>query len=598
MEEEKFEDKGLLAHKKIPIKVMLKRTMKYVMPQWRLFLLGIILLCLNVGCDLLLPKFVEWLTGNVSIPFDPAQGTGPGPLSVIIWIAVGYLLIAIINQFFLYLETMVLTKAGQRIVKDLRIEVFQHIESMSQNQFNDMAVGSLVTRVCNYTSSMTEFFTSTLVRILKNVLLIIFTFVIMMSYSWILGLIMLGISGLVFGISYGFSVYVHKIFHKERDLLSKLNTFMNETLSGMKIVQLFNQEKKFDKKFIKQNEEYRKTRYKVTIAFGIYRPLISLIYIGCVALTLFMGKWVGLTAAAIVGFYLYLTRFFSPIQELADELNHITRAFTAMEKLFNLLDIEPEVVDKPNAKDILNFQGKIEFKHVWFAYEGENWILKDISFVVNPKETVAFVGATGAGKTTILGLIVRNFEIQKGQILIDDVDIQDIKLDSLRRGIGQMLQDVFLFTGNIRDNITLFDNHFSDDEIKAACDYVNVSSIIDKLDNGLDSQVIERGENFSTGQRQLLSFARTVLHKPQIMILDEATANIDTETEVKIQESLEKMKNIGTMLIVAHRLSTIQHSDKIIVLSKGEIIESGNHQQLLKNKGHYYKLYKLQFEEK
>ncbi|MFA6675832.1 MAG: ATP-binding cassette domain-containing protein, partial [Bacilli bacterium] len=238
-----------------------------------------------------------------------------------------------------------------------------------------------------------------------------------------------------------------------------------------------------------------------------------------------------------------------------------------------------------------------EFRHVWFAYEKENWILKDVSFIVEPRQTVAFVGATGAGKTTILGLIVRNFEIQKGQILIDDIDIKDIKVKSLRRHIGQMLQDVFLFSGTMRDNITLHDDKYTNDEIMAACRYVNADSFIEKSTKGLDELVIERGENYSQGQRQLISFARTVLSQPQILILDEATANIDTETEVLIQESLEKMKNIGTMLIVAHRLSTIQKADQIIVLQHGEVIEKGNHQSLLKNKGYYYKLYKLQFAE-
>ena len=264
--------------------------------------------------------------------------------------------------------------------------------------------------------------------------------------------------------------------------------------------------------------------------------------------------------------------------------------------MFNLLDVEPKVVDAIDAIEINEFKGKIEFRNVYFAYKDEDWILKNVSFVINPKETCAFVGATGAGKTTILSLIVRNYEIQKGQILIDDIDIKKIKVTSLRKAIGQMLQDVFLFSGTIRTNITLYDDEkYSDEEIIKVCDYVNASSFINKLDKGLDEYVIERGENFSSGQRQLLSFARTVLAKPQILILDEATANIDTETETLIQESLAKIKNIGTMLIVAHRLSTIQHSDQIIVLNNGEIVEKGTHQELLKHKGLYYKLYELQF---
>ncbi|MBR5996664.1 MAG: ABC transporter ATP-binding protein [Bacilli bacterium] len=297
----------------------------------------------------------------------------------------------------------------------------------------------------------------------------------------------------------------------------------------------------------------------------------------------------------IVAFYLYLSKFFNPVQAIADQINQIQKANSSSERLFNLLDVPPEVLDKPNPIIMDHFEGRIEFKNVWFAYENDDWILKDVSFTIEPRQTVAFVGATGAGKTTILSLIVRNFQIQKGQILIDGVDINDIEIHSLRKAVGQMLQDVFLFTGTIKSNITLHDEEFSDEEINQVCEYVNADKFINKLDKGLDTEVLEKGENFSQGQRQLLSFARTVLHKPQILILDEATANIDTETEKLIQDSLEKIKNIGTMLVVAHRLSTIQNADQIIVLNKGEVIEKGTHQSLLRQKGYYHKLYLLQF---
>ena len=314
------------------------------------------------------------------------------------------------------------------------------------------------------------------------------------------------------------------------------------------------------------------------------------------AITFYFGMTLKLDPGSIVTFYLLLSRFFYPVEQLADQLNRIQKALTACERLFNLMDVKPDFVDAPDAIEMNKFKGKVEFKNVWFAYEKDEWILKDVSFVVNPGDTCAFVGATGAGKTTILSLIVRNFEPQKGQILIDDIDIKKIKIESLRKAIGQMLQDVFLFSGTIRTNITLYDDDkYSDEEILSTCKYVNADKFIDILPNKLDEEVIERGENFSSGQRQLLSFARTVLAKPQILILDEATANIDTETEALIQDSLNKMKNIGTMLVVAHRLSTIQHADNIIVLQDGKVIEQGNHQDLLKNKGYYYKLYELQF---
>ena len=367
----------------------------------------------------------------------------------------------------------------------------------------------------------------------------------------------------------------------------------------MKIIQIFNQEKRKEDEFVEKNVKLRKDRNNLTFAYAMYRPFINLLYFGAIALVFYLATKEGSTLGGgeIVGFYLYLSKFFHPVENIADQINHIQSATTASERLFELLDVKPKVLDKPDAIEIDHFEGKIEFKNVWFAYENEDWILKDVSFTINPKETCAFVGATGAGKTTILSLIVRNYEIQKGQILIDDVDISNIKIESLRKAIGQMLQDVFLFSGNIRDNITLHDESFNDEQIMETCRYVNADKFINKLPNKLDEAVIERGENFSQGQRQLLSFARTVIHKPQILILDEATANIDTETEVLIQESLDKIKNIGTMLVVAHRLSTIQKADQIIVLQNGEVIEKGNHQSLLKNKGYYYKLYKLQFEE-
>ena len=578
----------LMGHKKIPFSVMIKRTFHYVKPEIWHFALALFLIAINVALDVLLPLIVSEVVNNLK-----SENIS---LTIIIIAVVDYFILSLINQLFLFIESMILQKSGQRIIYNLRMEVFEHIENMSINQFNDMPVGSLVTRVCNYTSSMSDLFTNVLVNVIRNVLTIVAVYTTMCIISPKLSLILTAVVVVVFIISYVFSRIVSKIFRNEREYISDLNTYLNENISGMKLIQIFNQEIRKSEEFNEKNERLRKARYKVVLAFGIYRPLITFIYFGAIALTFYFGITFGLASGDIVAFYLLLSRFFNPVQNLADQLNHIQRAFTASERLFNLLDVKPDVIDRKDAIEIDSFKGKIEFKNVWFAYENEDWILKDVSFVVNPKETCAFVGATGAGKTTILSLIVRNYEIQKGQILIDDIDITRIKITSLRKAIGQMLQDVFLFSGSIRTNITLYDDEkYSDEEIMKVCDYVNASSFINKLDKKLDEQVIERGENFSSGQRQLLSFARTVLAKPQILILDEATANIDTETEALIQDSLSKIKNIGTMLIVAHRLSTIQHSDQIIVLQNGEVLEKGTHQELLKNKGHYYKLYELQF---
>lgn len=581
----------LRGDRKMKASEILKRSLPYLSSEKGAILLSLLLIALSVAINVALPLFTKEFVRLLDDYIDSVS------LRVVIGVVVGYGLLAIAAQIIRYFQSMILQKAGQRIVYKMRMEVFSHIEHMSQNQFNNMPVGSLVTRVCNYTSAVSDLFTSTLVNLISNFLTAVSVLVIMMTISIRLSAFLL-IFALTAGIvSFFFGKIVGKFFRLERRYYSDMNAFLSENLSGMKITQIFNQQRRKEREFNEKNKSIRETHYKVVVAFAIYRPFISLLYFGAIAVTFWVGVGLHLGSDEIVAFYLYLSRFFNPIQNIADQLNHVQRAMTAAERLYSLMEVAPEVSDKEGAIEVEHFEGKIEFRNVWFAYEAENWILKDVSFVIKPRQTVAFVGATGAGKTTILSLLCRNFEIQKGQILIDDIDISTIKIDSLRKAIGQMLQDVFLFSGTIRDNITLHDEKFSDEEVRAACDYVNASSFICRLPKQLDEEVIERGENFSAGQRQLLSFARTVLHKPQILILDEATSNIDTETEILIQQSLEKMKNIGTMLVVAHRLSTIQHADNIIVLQNGEIIEQGNHQQLLQQHGYYYKLYQIQYED-
>lgn len=566
---------------------IIKRSFSYVKSELPLIIVSLIMIFINVALSSLLPVIFQQF-------IDTLEDAANILLRNVIFLAVGYFVINVFNQAFLYFESMILQKVGQKIIYSLRVEVFNHIENMSLNQFNDMPVGSLVTRVANYTSSMSTLFTDTLVNLIKNILMICATYAIMAYYSWKLSLIMLAIIAVIFVATFIFQYYIGINYKKERAYVSDMNTFLSENLAGMRIIQLFNQEKRKKDEFFNKNEKLRKQRYRMVILFAIYRPFVSFMTYVAVALTFFMGLQFNLSSGEVVAFYISLFNFFEPVQALADQFNNLQSARSASERLFNLLDVKPDVLDKADAKDVEHFKGKIEFKNVWFAYEKDNYILKDISFVVEPGKTCAFVGATGAGKTTILSLLVRNYDIQKGQILIDDIDIKDIKIESLRKHIGQMLQDVFLFSGTIKSNITLKDDSFSDDDIKKTCHYVNADTFIDKLPNGLDSQVIEKGENFSQGQRQLLSFARTVLHKPDILILDEATANIDTETERIIQDSLNKMKNIGTMLVVAHRLSTIKNADKIICLQNGSIIESGTHQELLNKKGYYFNLCALQ----
>jgi len=592
MDEELDLSNSLLKDKKLPFGVMLKRTFPYIKTEWKSFVISLFLLLVEAGTYIILPLFQEKF-----ISLLENLGVQTPLYRDILFYVFLYAGLTLVVNLSVYFVAMILARAGQRIVYRLRMEVFQHVEKMSQNQFNMMPVGSLVTRVATYTTSLSNMFTQTFVNFLYNGLTVIGVWFIMFFKSWVLSLVLLGFIVIIAAASYIFAKVITKIFSAERRSVSDMNTFLNESLSGMRIIQLFNQEDNKLAQFEKRNKKLRNARYNVVLAYGIYRPFMALIHFCAMACIFILGPRLALTGAQVIVFYSYLSTFFNPIQQMADQINEIQRGFTGLERLFNLLDIDPEVLDKPDAKPIGEVKGEIEFKHVWFAYVGEEWILKDVSFKIKAGDTCAFVGATGAGKTTILGLIVRNFEPQKGEILIDGVNINDLQLDSLRKVSGQMLQDVFLFSGKVRDNITLFDDSFTDEQVMEACKYVNADTFIEQLPNKLDENVEAHGENFSQGQRQLLSFARTVIHKPSILILDEATANIDTETESLIQDSLEKMRNIGTMLVVAHRLSTIQKADQIIVLHHGEILEKGTHQELLKLRGQYYKLYKLQFEE-
>ncbi|MBQ7645781.1 MAG: ABC transporter ATP-binding protein [Clostridia bacterium] len=586
---DEIDDKDRLkGDKPIPFKEFCRRILHYLRPELKRFIGAAVLLVINVIIDIILPLITSKITDGLT--------SGDMILRDFIILAAVFLAVCVVSNIFLYWESMLLQKAGQQIIYDLRIDVFSHIEEMSRSQFAEMPVGSLVTRVTSYTQSMSDLFTNVIIKVIKNFMSVFGVYVIMFFVNAKLALIMLVPVTVIFVSSLIFSKYVGGAFRKERKKISELNAFLNENLSGMKLIQIFNRQEKKLGEFDAKNEEYRRARFDVLKGFAFYRPFVTLVYVSTIALIFWFGVKIGLTPGSVVAFYLYSGKFFHPIEELADQLNNIQRARSASERLFNLMDVPPEVRDLPDAVDIGRVKGKIEFDHVWFAYEKENWILKDVSFIIEPGQTCAFVGATGAGKTTILGLIVRNYEIQKGHIYIDGKDIAGIKIKSLRKAVGQMLQDVFLFSGTVKTNLSLHDESIPDEKIKEACEYVGADAFIEKMPKKYDEEVIERGENFSQGQRQLLSFARTVLHEPQILILDEATANIDTETEVLIQKSLEKMRSIGTMLVVAHRLSTIQHADQIIVLQNGEIVERGRHHELLANHGYYRKLYELQFD--
>lgn len=595
---------------------IIKRTWPYVKPYAKKIGLVLFVMLIMIVLELLgvtLPGYVTSSLGNLVKEFSDGS-IRLSNMQKVFEICMAVLIVNLANSLLLYITTMSLQRIGQSIIYDLRIMVFEHIDNMSIAQINEIPVGTLVTRVTSDTNALSDLFTNTIVQLIKNLLLLIGVIVVMYLIDWRMASIMMLFLPIIAISSLIFRKLSRSNYRRVRKSFSVMNAFLNENISGMKITQIFNQEKQKEAEFKRLNAEIVKTRKTDIKIFATYRPFITLLYYAAFALVFgygtyfcicygivawpLLGSYISLSVIGIIEiFYSLVGRFFNPIQTLADQLNALQKAFTSCERLYNLLDIKPDFRNRENALEIEHFNGDIEFKNVWFAYKEGEWILKDVSLHIKPKQVVAFVGATGAGKTTILQLIVRNYDIQKGQILIDGIDIRDIDIKCLRRGIGQMLQDVFLFSGSIKSNINLRDDSIPDADIVEACKYVNADQFIDKLPKGLDEEVLECGNNFSSGQRQLLSFARTVVHHPQILILDEATANIDTETEKIIQDSLLKMMNIGTMLIVAHRLSTIQHADNIICLQKGQIIEQGNHQDLLKQKGYYYNLYRLQYED-
>ena len=573
---------------------IIKRLLNYVKPFIRPLVVAFILVVLVVGLDLVGPLFVADVLDSL--------GQDEIPVLRIVIIIILYLAALFIGAFVAYKQTIILQVTGQKIIYNIRQDVFEHIERLSISQYNKIPIGKLVTRATSDVDTLNMLYTDVIISLLRDVLTLVGVFVIMFIKSPRLALYILALTPFIFGVSYVFRKFSRKAYRRVRANVSIINAFLSEHLSGMKLIQIFNREEKKYQEFIDRNKKLNHSHYERVLAFSLYRPTIYLLYIAAIIIVLYFGSLevldptTAFTYGALFAFTQYINRFFQPIQNLAEQFDTLQSAFTSGERIFDIMDEPPVIQDSENAIELENFKGKIEFKNVWFAYNEGEWVLRDVSFVVNPRETMALVGATGSGKTTIISLIVRNYDIQKGEILIDDINIRDIKLDSLRRNIGQMLQDVFLFSGTIESNIRMRDDNITDAEILEACKYVNADQFIQKLPLKYDEPVRERGNNFSSGQKQLLSFARTLVHRPSLMILDEATANIDTETEKLIQESLKKMMNIGTTLVVAHRLSTIQHADQILVMRKGKIIESGNHQELLKNKGHYYQLYQLQYD--
>ena len=575
---------------------ILRRLFGYAKPYLRQFIVVGFLVLFSISYDIASPLIVGYIEELVVGDFELKS------LYVSVAVYAGVLVFSMAST---YLQAVILQRVGQRIISDLREDLFTHIESLSHGQLNDIPVGKLVTRVTNDTNAISMMFTNLFVNLTKNAFVILGILVAMLFLNYELTLMVLCFVPFILLFTVIFRKFSRRAYRKVKDATTDINTYLSENLSGIKVTQIFGREDEKMEEFRQKSQTLAKATQEQIFVFGVFRPLVYMLYISSILCLFYLGgmghlnhvTFLGQTISSgtIVTFYMYISKFFTPIQNLAEQFNWLQSALASSEKVFSIMDIQPQMTDAPDAIELDEVKGDIEFRDVWFSYVPGEWVLQGVSFHVEPRQTVAFVGSTGSGKSTILSLICRNYEFQKGEILIDGIDIRKIKISSLRRHFGQMLQDVFLFSGTIRSNIVLREENISDDEIMKVCRYVNADHFIDKLEHGLDEEVRERGNNFSAGQRQLLSFARTILHKPSVMILDEATANIDTETELLIQDSLEKMRSVGTMLIVAHRLSTIQHADNIIVLSHGKILEQGTHQQLLAAHGRYYQLYTLQY---
>ena len=567
----------------------LLRLMTYMKPYAGQVLLCLVLVLALTGFDLYRPTLI----GDAIDLFKDR-----GDYQVILDTAIKYGIVLILSLIFNVSQTWILQKTGQRIILTVRKDLYAHIQSLSSRYFDLTPVGKLVTRVTNDVEALDEMYSGILVRLFRNIVKILGLAAVMLLMDWQLALISFVLLPLVAVLTVIFRKIARSTYRITRARLTDINTFLSENISGMRIIQIFGREKRKYEEFEDKSHKLYKAFYREMLVFAICRPLIYILSILALMIVLGVGSREVLGGVISIGtlyiFSQYIQSFFEPIQELAEQFSTLQSSLASAEKIFTIMDeavLVPEADQPVKLPDIL---GRIEFSHVWFAYDNENYVLRDVSFVIEPGQSVAFVGATGAGKSSILNLIGRYYDIQKGNIYIDGVDIRKLSKKQLRSAIGQMQQDVFIFEGTVESNIRLYDEDISEEDIRKAAEYVNAAHFIEKLPHGYQEPVSERGSTFSAGERQLLSFARTLAHKPKILVMDEATANIDTETELLIQEALEKLMRGRTTIMVAHRLSTIQHADCIMVMHKGKIREQGTHQELLAKNGIYKKLYELQ----
>ena len=565
------------------------RLIAYMKPYAHCVIFALLLVLGLTAFDLYRPMLV----GNAIDTFG-----ANGDYDVIIATAIKYAVVLALSFAFNIAQTWILQKTGQNIILQMRKDLYRHIQSLGSRYFDITPVGKLVTRVTNDVEALNEMYSGILVQLFRNIVKIVGLAGVMLVLDVRLAAISFVLMPLVIGLTVLCQKIARNIYRLYRTRLTDINTFLSEHLSGMKIIQIFGrQERKFEE-FHDKNTKLYKAFYREMLMYAVFRPLIYILSILSLMIVLWFGSRNVFDEIISVGtlyiFSNYIRSFFDPIQELAEQFSTLQSSIASAEKIFTVMDEDEFVPEVENPKQPDKITGKIEFDHVWFAYDGENYVLKDVSFVINPGEKVAFVGATGAGKSSILNLIGRYYDIQKGHIYIDGIDIRQLSKKQLRSAIGQMQQDVFIFEGDVAYNIRLNDDDITDAQVKAAAEYVNASHFIEKLPQGYHEPVTERGATFSAGERQLLSFARTLAHNPSILVMDEATANIDTETEILIQEALEKLMDGRTTIMVAHRLSTIQHADCIMVMHKGRICERGTHRELLEQDGIYRKLYELQ----
>ena len=575
--------------KSFDFKILL-RILSYVKPYRKVFFTTLSLTVFLAFLSPVRPWLVQYTIDNFVIIPDSIS------LLKMVLLMTGLLFV---ESFIQYVNVMLTNTLGQNVIMDMRTQLYKHIVHFRLKYFDNNAIGTLITRTISDIQTIADVFSQGFLEILGDILKLLVITVVMFSNDWRLSLVSLSTIPVLLIATYIFKNAIKSSFQDVRTQVARLNAFVQEHITGMSIVQLFSREKEEYSQFQQINEKHKVANIQSIWHYSVFFPVVEILSAISIGLLVWWGSKEILhhtfTVGKIVAFIMYINLLFRPIRQLADRFNTLQMGMVSSERVFAIIDTDNSIVNegKLSAEKI---NGEIEFKNVWFAYKKDEWVLKDISFKVNPSKTLALVGATGSGKSTIVSLINRFYEYDKGEILIDGINIRDYELGSLRRSIGLVLQDVFLFSDSIMNNITLNNMHISEEEVKQATKNIGANSFIDKLPNGFNYNVMERGAMLSVGQRQLLSFIRAFVYKPRVFMLDEATSSIDTESELLIQKATDTLTKQCTSIVVAHRLTTIQKADTILVIENGMIIESGNHSELLGKNGVYKKLYELQFD--